>query len=52
MADKVLEAAELAGKDAVSATSEVTVEIVSHRYCVSDSVCLLCWTRSVYMCAD
>jgi spartin len=40
--NQVLEAAEVAGKDAVSATSEVTVEIVSHRYFVSNSVCVLC----------
>nr|ABR16046.1 unknown [Picea sitchensis] len=30
--NKVLEAAEVAGKDAISATSEVTVEIIAHRF--------------------
>lgn len=30
--NQILDAAELAGKDAISATSEVTVEIVSHRF--------------------
>jgi len=30
--NKVLEAAEVAGKDALSATSEVTVEIIAHRF--------------------
>eukprot|EP00253_Pinus_taeda_P031399 PITA_31399 len=30
--NQILEAAELAGKDALSATSEVTVDIISHRF--------------------